>query len=269
MTFSEVIYMHYNDVIMDAIASKITSLASVYSAVWLGADQRKHQSSASLAFVRGIHRSPVNSPYKGPVTRKMFLFVDVIMGWLLMPRKACPTSMGKRTPEPPQHYSDVIMSMMASHITSVSIVYLTVCSGPAQRKHLNSASLAFVRRIHRWPVNSPHKGPVTRKMFPFDDVIMIFDKISNGFVSQSRLNLRCASITHPLLLNLADVWAVVLTIFLTTWAIYFNSWMRIHSYWYRFIICAIIYINVLILDSTGTIFKCMHGIFQCFCDFYL
>ena len=43
-----------------------------------GADQRKHQSTASLAFVRGIHRSPVNSP-QWPVTRKMFPFHDVIM----------------------------------------------------------------------------------------------------------------------------------------------------------------------------------------------
>ena len=47
-----------------------------------GTDQRKHQSSASLAFVRGIHRWPVNSPHKGPVTRKMFPFYDVIMGSL-------------------------------------------------------------------------------------------------------------------------------------------------------------------------------------------
>ena len=39
------------------------------------------------------------------------------------------------------------------------------------KKRQSSASLAFVRGIHRWPVNSPHKGPVTRKMFPFDDVI--------------------------------------------------------------------------------------------------
>ena len=39
--------------------------------------------------------------------------------------------------------------------------------------HQSSASLAFVRGIHMWPVNSPHKGSVTRKMFPFDDVIMI------------------------------------------------------------------------------------------------
>ena len=70
---------HHGDVTIGAIASQITSLASVYSAVKLGADQRKHQSSASLAFVRGIHRRPVNSPHKGPETRKMFPFDDVIM----------------------------------------------------------------------------------------------------------------------------------------------------------------------------------------------
>ena len=64
------------------------------------------------------------------------------------------------------------MSAMTSQITGVSIVYSTVCSGPNQRKHRSSASLAFVRGIHRWPVNSLHKGPVTRKMFPFDAVIM-------------------------------------------------------------------------------------------------
>ena len=65
------------------------------------------------------------------------------------------------------HYSDVIMSTMSSQITTVS----TVCPGADQRKHQSSASLAFVRGIHREPDNSPHKGPVTRKMFPFDDVI--------------------------------------------------------------------------------------------------
>ena len=70
------------------------------------------------------------------------------------------------------HYSDVIMDPMASQITSITIVYLTVYSGADQRKHQSSASLAFVREIHRWSVNSPQKGPVTRKMFPFDDVIM-------------------------------------------------------------------------------------------------
>ena len=63
------------------------------------------------------------------------------------------------------------MSAMASPNTGFSIVYPTVCSGVDRRKHQSSASLAFVRGIHRWPVNSPHKGPVKWKMFPFDDVI--------------------------------------------------------------------------------------------------
>ena len=71
-----------------------------------------------------------------------------------------------------QLYDDVIMGTMASQITRLTIVYTTVYSGADQRKHQSSASLAFVRGIHRWPVNSPHKWPVTRKMFPFDDVIM-------------------------------------------------------------------------------------------------
>ena len=70
---------HYNDGIMGAITSQITSLTIVYSIFYSDADQRKHQSSASLAFVRGIHRGPVNSPHKWPVTRKMFPFDDVIM----------------------------------------------------------------------------------------------------------------------------------------------------------------------------------------------
>ena len=72
------------------------------------------------------------------------------------------------------HYSVVIIDAMASQITSLAIVYSTVYSGADRRKHQSSASLAFVRGIHRWPVNSPHKWPVTRKMFPFDDVIMSY-----------------------------------------------------------------------------------------------
>ena len=70
---------HYGDVIMGAIVYQITSLTIVYSTVYPDADQRKHQSSASLAFVWGNHRGPVNSPHKWLVTRKMFPFDDVIM----------------------------------------------------------------------------------------------------------------------------------------------------------------------------------------------
>ena len=66
---------HHGDVIMDAIESQITSLTIVYSTVYSDADQRKHQSSASLAFVRSIHWGPMNSPHKWPVTRKSFHLV--------------------------------------------------------------------------------------------------------------------------------------------------------------------------------------------------
>ena len=72
-------FVHYDDVRMGTIASQITSLSIVYSIVYSDADQRKHQSSAALAFVRGIHRGPVHSPHKWPATRKMLPFDDVIM----------------------------------------------------------------------------------------------------------------------------------------------------------------------------------------------
>ena len=68
------------------------------------------------------------------------------------------------------YYSDVIMRVLASQISGVSIVYWTVGrSTKTSKPHVT----AFVRGIHRWPVNSRHKWPVTRKMFPFDDVIML------------------------------------------------------------------------------------------------
>ena len=69
---------------MGRISSQITSLTIVYSTVYSGADQGKYQSSASLAFVWGIHRGPVNYPHKWPVTRKMFLFDDVIMPTIVL-----------------------------------------------------------------------------------------------------------------------------------------------------------------------------------------
>ena len=78
-TWTGEIHCYYDDVIMGAMASQITSLTIVYSTVYSDADQRKHQSSASLAFVRGIHRGPMNSPRKWPVVRKMSPFDDVIM----------------------------------------------------------------------------------------------------------------------------------------------------------------------------------------------
>ena len=70
-------------------------------------------------------------------------------------------------------FNDVIMGAMAFQITSLTIVYSNVYSGADQRKQQSSALLAFVRWIHRWPVNFPHKWPVTREILPFEDVIMM------------------------------------------------------------------------------------------------
>ena len=88
------------------------------------------------------------------------------------------------------HDGDVIMGATASQITSLTIVYSTVYSGADQRKHQRSASLAFVWGIHRGPVNSPHKWPVTRKMFPFDGVIMLKHKLI--FAIDSDFNRFCS-----------------------------------------------------------------------------
>ena len=65
--------------------------------------------------------------------------------------------------------NDVIISTMASQITSLTIVYSTIYSRCRSKK---TPKLRVTGLCGRWPVNSPHKGPVTWKMFPFDDVIM-------------------------------------------------------------------------------------------------
>ena len=222
---------------MSTIASQITSLAIVYSTVYSGAGQRKHQSSASLAFVWGIHRGPVNSPHKSPVTRKMFPFDDVIMDknlfmrskvrlclsllfrwstdlctevcewsdqngegslvvilWLLIHYlmilsstfEAVQAFIMYRYSKGLADYSDVLMGAVASQIPSLTIVYSTVYWGAYQRNHQSSASLAFVRGIHRSPVNSPHKWSITRKTFPFHDVIINYLNIMTGYTYSTR-----------------------------------------------------------------------------------
>ena len=78
-----------------------------------------------------------------------------------------------------KHYGDVVMGAIASQSISFTIVYSTIYSDVDQRKQPSSALLAFVRGIHRGPLNSPYKWSVTRKMFPFDDVTMISHKIGD------------------------------------------------------------------------------------------
>ena len=153
-------------------------------------------------FVRGIHRSPVNSPHKGQ-WRGAFMFSWICV-WInnreagdlrryrahydviVMSSRAASLVLDQFNDRPSageitlKYYDDVIMGAIASQITSLTIVYSTVYLGANQSRHQSSAPLAFVWGIHRGPVNSPHKWPVTRKMFPFDDVIMYTYKISES-----------------------------------------------------------------------------------------
>ena len=147
---------------MTTIASQITSLTVVNSTVYSDVDQRKHQSSASLAFVWGIHRDRWIPRTKGQLRGKWFHLMtsswwrhDMVRVSVLL--FLCRESDGQ--------YNDVIISAMASQITSLMIVFSTIYLGADQRKHQSSESLAFVRGIHRWP-----------EMFPFDDVIMDIKK---------------------------------------------------------------------------------------------
>ena len=99
------------------------------------------------------------------------------------------------------HYSDVIMSVIGSQITSLTIVYSTAYSGIDQRKHQRSTSLAFVRGIHWWLVNSPHKGPVTWKMF---HLMMSSWDTSDGFskVTTHRICIQFVMFCYVMVMSL-------------------------------------------------------------------
>ena len=127
------------------------------------------------------------------------------------------------------------MGEMASQITSITIVYSTVYSDADQRKHQSSASLAFVRGIHRGLVNSLHKWPVTQKMFPFHYVIMWLLQMSWQQISArpsafTMLILHCSSVT---------TWSYCITYILSAQAgphvgpmnlairvVYIKTWMK-------------------------------------------
>ena len=92
------------------------------------------------------------------------------------------------------HYTDVITSAMASQIPDVSIVCSIGFSGADQGKHQSSASLLFVRKIPRSPMDSPHKGSVTPKMFPFDDVIMLITILEWHYMGMQEYGVKLLAI---------------------------------------------------------------------------
>ena len=111
---------------------------------------------------------------------------------------------------------------MAFQITSLTTVYSTVYSGTDQRKHQSSASLAFVRGIHRWPVNSPRKWPVTRKMFPLDDVIMRRNKRATyKHFNENAVYSYNYSLAHKV--SRIPIWFIGLTLIPT--------WIRIYTHY--------------------------------------
>ena len=133
---------------MGAMTSQVTSLAIVYSTVYSGADQRKHQSSASLAFAWGIHRWPVNPLHKWAVARKMFPFDVVIM-------------INTKTFELIAHLHCVtfyLILFFCCQLSGIWIFYITIDHDDVIKWKHFPRNWPFVRGIHRSPVTSPQKG---------------------------------------------------------------------------------------------------------------
>ena len=146
---------------MGAMASQITSLTNVCSTVYSGTDQGKHLCSASLALVRGIHRWPVISPHKVPVTRKMFPFDAVIMHVAI--QHMCQFVLGSLVFTPEQHLflwdlDNKLKNSLWYGFQSVGIAAHIRSPLTTWWRHHFPRYWPFMRGIYRWPVNSPHKG---------------------------------------------------------------------------------------------------------------
>ena len=140
--------------------------------------------------------------YIGPLKEMRSLFImhatNIISCYFISSSTRCVTSetyfCSKRMASSvPYHYNDVIMGAMTSQITSLTIVYSIVYSGANQRKHQSSESLAFVRGIQRWQMNSPHKWPVTCQNVSIwwrhhASMDFLLNAIDVGWVTASRKN---------------------------------------------------------------------------------
>ena len=133
------------------------------------------------------------------------------------------------------HHNDVIMGTIATQITSLTVVCSTVYSDADQTKHQNSASLAFVRGIHRGPVNSPNKWPVTGKMFPFDDVIMHanpghWPALCAGLLCCNFFNILTPVPYHHFFSSLILLFIYIYSLSFFTWCIWCINWSCWQSY---------------------------------------
>ena len=171
---------------MSVMASQITSLTIVYSTVDSGADQRKHQSSASLDFVWGIHRSPVNSSHKGPVTRKMFAFDDVLMTVVSMDLTthilAIHTTRNKAYLIPPYAIRLQYLHTWWRHQMESSCALLALCAGnssvtgeiPPQGQWRGALMFSLICAwINDW-VSNGEAGDLRRHRARYDVIVMIW-----------------------------------------------------------------------------------------------
>ena len=147
--------VHYNDFITGAIASQITSLTIAYSNVYSGADQRKHQSSASLAFVRGIHRGPVDAPHKWPVTRECFHLTT--SSYSARIERNIRSQNWRHAYEEPhstldtryarwRHQMDTFSALLALCVGNLPVT----CEFPSQRPVMRSFGVFFDLRMNKW-----------------------------------------------------------------------------------------------------------------------
>ena len=136
--------IHYSDVKMSTMASQITRLTIFYS----GPDQWKHQSSASLALVILGHMVAWRLTAPRHYLNQGLLLISEVL-WHSFESNFTTNVQSPILHNEFEHYIDVIMTTIASQITTLTMVYSIVYSGADQRKHQSSASLAFERGIHR------------------------------------------------------------------------------------------------------------------------
>ena len=144
-----IILRHHSAVIMNAVASQITGVSIVCSTVCSATYQRKHQSSA-------------------PIRRQATIWSNVGMLYYGYMRLSASMSKWPIWHTLQWHHNKGHDVSNHRHFDGL-LKPLFRCTS---KKNQSSASLAFVRGFQRWPMDSPHKGPVTRKIFPFDDFIM-------------------------------------------------------------------------------------------------
>ena len=99
------------------------------------------------------------------------------------------------------HYDDVTWTSWVSNHRSFHCLFNSLC-GPTSKKHQSPRYWPFVRGIHRWPVNSPHRGPVTHKKLPFDDVTMTMQGSSPSYGCQ----MACSIVKNLVIKPLVDHW---------------------------------------------------------------